>query len=248
MIVIKTDREIECLREAGRVVARCLGELARAIQPGVKTKDLDEIAEAFIRREGAIPTFKGYRGFPASICTSVNDEVVHGIPGDRTLAEGDIVSIDVGSTLQGFIGDAAYTWPVGRVSAEAERLLRVTREALDAGVAQAYRDNRLSDISHAVQRHVESHGFSVVRDYVGHGIGREMHEEPQIPNFGPPGCGPLLTAGMALAIEPMVNAGGYEVYTAPDNWTVRTVDGSLSAHFEHTVVITGDGPKVMTLP
>lgn len=248
MIIIKSDGEIECLREAGRVVARCLAELGRAIQPGVSTRDLDEIAEPFIRREGAIPTFKGYRGFPASICTSVNDEVVHGIPGDRVLAEGDIISVDVGATLHGFIGDAAYTWPVGRVSDEAGHLLRATREALEAGIAQARGGNRLSDISHAIQRHVESNGFSVVRDYVGHGIGRDMHEEPQIPNFGAPGRGPLLAAGMVFALEPMVNAGRYEVYTAPDNWTVRTVDGSLSAHFEHTLAITRAGPEVLTLP
>lgn len=248
MIIIKSDEEIECLREAGRVVARCLAELGRAIRPGVSTGDLDEIAEAFIRREGAIPTFKGYRGFPASICTSVNDEVVHGIPGDRVLAEGDIISVDVGATLHGFIGDAAYTWPVGRVSDEVGHLLRATREALEVGIAQGQAGNRLSDISHAIQRHVESNGFSVVRDYVGHGIGHDMHEEPQIPNFGAPGHGPLLAAGMVFALEPMVNAGRYEVYTAPDNWTVRTVDGSLSAHFEHTLAITRAGPEVLTLP
>lgn len=248
MIIIKSDEEIECLREAGRVVARCLAELGRAIRPGVSTGDLDEIAEAFIRREGAIPTFKGYRGFPASICTSVNDEVVHGIPGDRVLAEGDIISVDVGATLHGFIGDAAYTWPVGRVSDEVGHLLRATREALEVGIAQGQAGNRLSDISHAIQRHVESNGFSVVRDYVGHGIGHDMHEEPQIPNFGAPGRGPLLAAGMVFALEPMVNAGRYEVYTAPDNWTVRTVDGSLSAHFEHTLAITRAGPEVLTLP
>lgn len=248
MIILKTEEEIGSLREAGRIVAQCHEVLARAIRPGITTKELDEIAEAFIRDAGGVPTFKGYCGYPASICVSVNDEVVHGIPGPRTLVEGDIVSIDAGVTYQGFIGDCAYTWPVGRVSEVASRLMRVTRESLAVGIAQARAGNRLSDISHAVQSHVEKRGFSVVRDYVGHGIGRQMHEEPQIPNFGPPGRGPRLEVGMVLAIEPMVNAGGYEVYTEQDQWTVRTRDGSLSAHFEHTVAITRDGPQILTLP
>lgn len=248
MIILKTEEEIGFLREAGRVVARCHEVLGRAIRPGMTTKELDEIAETFIRSAGGVPTFKGYLGYPASICVSVNDEVVHGIPGPRTLVEGDIVSIDAGVTYQGFVGDCAYTWPVGRVSEVVDRLMRVTRESLAAGIAQARAGNWLGDVSHAVQSHVEKHGFSVVRDYVGHGIGRQMHEEPQIPNFGPPGQGPPLEVGMVLAIEPMVNAGGHEVYTGRDRWTVRTRDGSLSAHFEHTVAVTRDGPSILTLP
>ncbi len=248
MIILKSEREIGLMREAGRIVAECHEYLARAIRPGVTTGELDALAEEFIRRRGGIPTFKGYRGYPASICTSVNDEVVHGIPGKRVLVAGDIVSIDIGVTYKGYVGDAARTWPVGRVGEEAQRLMRVTHEALLAGIAQAWPGNRLSDISHAVQRHVEGHGFSVVREYVGHGIGREMHEEPEIPNFGPPGKGPVLAPGMVLAIEPMVNAGGYEVYTAGDRWTVRTRDGSLSAHFEHTVAVTKHGPLILTVP
>lgn len=247
MIILKTAEEIAVLREAGRIVARCLEILAEAIRPGITTGELDAIAEAFIRKSGGIPTFKGYFGYPASICTSPNDVVVHGIPGPRVLKEGDIVSIDVGVTYKGFVGDAAYTWPVGRVSEAARKLLRVTEEALHAGIAQARPGNRLGDISHAVQAHVEAHGFSVVRDYVGHGVGRRMHEEPQVPNFGPPGKGPVLAAGMVLAIEPMVNAGGHEVFTDRDNWTVRTRDGKLSAHFEHSVAITEDGPEILTL-
>lgn len=247
MIILKTAEEIAVLREAGRIVARCLEILAEAIRPGITTGELDAIAEAFIRKSGGIPTFKGYFGYPASICTSPNDVVVHGIPGPRVLKEGDIVSIDVGVTYKGFVGDAACTWPVGRVSEAARKLLRVTEEALHAGIAQARPGNRLGDISHAVQAHVEAHGFSVVRDYVGHGVGRRMHEEPQVPNFGPPGKGPVLAAGMVLAIEPMVNAGGCEVYTDRDNWTVRTRDGKLSAHFEHSVAITENGPEILTL-
>ncbi len=207
------------------------------------------MAEAFIRKSGGIPTFKGYFGYPASICASVNDEVVHGIPGPRKLKEGDIISIDVGVTYQGFVGDAAYTWPVGQVSEAARKLMRVTEEALHAGIAQCRPGNRLYDISRAIQTHVEANGFSVVRDYVGHGVGRRMHEEPQLPNYVPPGGerGPVLAAGMVLAIEPMVNAGRHEVYTGRDNWTVRTRDGKLSAHFEHSVAITEDGPEILTL-
>lgn len=247
MIILKTAEEIAVLREAGRIVARCLEVLAEAIRPGITTGELDAIAEAFIRKAGGIPTFKGYFGYPASICASPNDVVVHGIPGPRVLKEGDIISIDVGVTYKGFVGDAAYTWPVGRVSEAARKLMRVTEEALHAGIAQAWPGKRLGDISHAVQAHVEAHGFSVVRDYVGHGVGRRMHEEPQVPNFGPPGKGPVLAAGMVLAIEPMVNAGRHEVFTDRDNWTVRTRDGKLSAHFEHSVAITENGPEILTL-
>lgn len=248
MILLKTDEEIAILREAGRIVARCHEHLAREIRPGITTRELDEMAEAFIRKAGAIPTFKGYHGYPAAICTSVNDEVVHGIPGDRALVEGDIVSIDIGATYEGFVGDAARTYAVGRVTRLARRLIGVTERALMAGIERARPGMRLSDIGHAVQRHVESRGFSVVRDYVGHGVGRQMHEEPQIPNFGPPGRGPILSVGMVLAIEPMVNAGGCEVYTAEDGWTVRTKDGSLSAHCEHTVAISRNGPVILTIP
>lgn len=248
MIILKTDEEIAVMREAGRIVARCHQVVGEAIRPGVTTAELDRIAEEFIRRCGAIPTFKGYFGYPASICASVNDEVVHGIPGPRVLKEGDIVSIDIGVTYKGFVGDAAITWPVGRVSEEAARLMRVTEEALAAGIAQSRPGRRLGDISHAVQAHAEANGFSVVREYVGHGIGRQMHEEPQVPNYGLPGQGPVLAAGMVLAIEPMINAGGAEVRVDEDRWTVRTLDGSLSAHFEHTVAITRHGPQILTLP
>ncbi len=236
------------MREAGRLVALCHQVVAEAIRPGVTTRELDRIAEEFIRKNGGIPTFKGYFGYPASICVSVNDEVVHGIPGPRVLREGDIVSVDIGVTYKGFVGDAAFTWPVGKVSELARRLLDVTREALAAGIAQSRPGNRLTDISHAVQTLAEAHGFSVVREFVGHGIGRQMHEEPQVPNYGPPGQGPTLLPGMVLAIEPMVNAGGAEVWVDKDRWTVRTRDGSLSAHFEHTVAITRDGPQILTLP
>lgn len=246
MIILKSEREIALLREAGRIVAQCHEALREAVRPGVTTRELDEMAEAFIRKAGAIPTFKGYHGFPASICASVNDEVVHGIPGPRVLQEGDIISIDIGATYQGYVGDAARTWPVGQISPEAQRLLDVTEASLAAGIEQARPDNRLSDISHAVQACVEKGGFSVVRDYVGHGIGQKMHEDPQVPNYGPPGRGPVLAVGMVLALEPMVNAGAYHVYTTVDGWTVRTKDGRLSAHFEHSVAITGDGPQILT--
>jgi len=234
------------LKAAGQLVARCLAYLEQLVAPGVTTGALDAAAEAFLRREGGVPAFLGYHGFPKHICTSVNDEVVHGIPGDRRLEAGDIVSVDVGVMLDGYYGDAARTFVVGRVSPEIERLLEVTRAALDSGVAQAWPGRRVGDISHAIQRTVEEAGFSVVRDLVGHGIGRQMHQEPQIPNFGPPGVGPVLRAGMALAIEPMVNLGGPEVRTLADGWTVATRDGSPSAHFEHTVLVTARGPLVVT--
>jgi methionyl aminopeptidase len=248
MIVIKSRREIACMRESGRIVARVIETLGAAIRPGVTTAELDALAEREIRRAGAVPAFKGYHGFPGSICVSVNDEVVHGIPGPRRLAAGDIVSVDVGAILNGYVGDGAHTFKVGRVTLEAERLLEVTRRALDAGIAEARPGNRLSDISHAVQTVVEGAGFSVVRSYCGHGVGREMHEDPQVPNFGPPGRGPRLEAGMVLAIEPMVNAGRPEVEVDGNHWTVRTQDGALSAHFEHTVAITATGPEILTLP
>src|SRR5262245_24368773 len=221
--------------------------LSREVRPGVSTARLDELAEAFIRDHGARPAFRGYRGFPASICPSINEEVVHGIPGPRTLAEGDIVGMDVGVEKDGYYGDAACTFPVGTVGPEVERLLQVTREALMRGVAQAKAGNRVGDISHAIQSHVEAHGYSVVRSLVGHGIGRHMHEEPQVPNYGTPDRGPRLMAGQVLAIEPMVNVGAPDVVTRPDGWTVVTKDGSLSAHFEHTVAVGTEGPEILSL-
>lgn len=246
MIVIKSPLEIEIMRKAGQIVARTLLEVERAIRPGVRTSELDRIAEDTIRKAGAQPSFKGYRGFPGSICASVNEEVVHGIPGQRRLEDGDIISIDVGAYYGGFHGDAAVTFPVGSVDREVQRLLDVTREALYRGIAKALPGGRLSDISHSIQSLVEENGFSVVRDYVGHGIGRQMHEDPEIPNYGPPGCGPLLRPGMTFAIEPMVNMGTYAVKTLANGWTVVTLDGRRSAHFEHTVAVTEGEPRVLT--
>jgi methionyl aminopeptidase len=240
------EDSIEGVRAAAQVVARTLAELARAIRPGVTTAELDRLAEQVIRDLGARPAFKGYRGFPASICPSINEEVVHGIPGARALREGDIVGIDVGAELHGWYGDAARTFGVGAVSDEASRLMRVTEEALAQGIAEARAGNRVGDISHAVQSHVERHGFAVVRDLVGHGIGREMHEEPAVPNHGAPGKGPRLVTGQVLAIEPMVNAGGFAVVTRDDGWTVVTKDGRLSAHFEHTVAVGPVGPEILS--
>lgn len=247
MIVIKSLHEFMLMQKAGRIVATVLKELEAMIKPGVTTKELDELAESTILKLNGIPAFKGYGGFPASICASVNEEVVHGIPGKRVLQEGDIISIDVGAFYEGYCGDAARTFAVGEISPVASKLLEVTNEALKAGVAMAKTGNRLSDIGHAIQTHVEANGFSVVRQYVGHGIGRKMHEEPQVPNYGPPDRGPRLKAGMALAIEPMVNTGQFPVRTLSDNWTVVTQDGSLSAHFEDTVFITEDGNEVLTV-
>ncbi|MDD2430761.1 MAG: type I methionyl aminopeptidase [Firmicutes bacterium] len=246
MIVIKSMQEFLLMQKAGRVVATVLNELETAIKPGITTKELDEIAESTILKMNSVPAFKGYGGFPASICTSVNDEVVHGIPGKRVLQQGDIVSIDVGAFYEGYCGDAARTFAVGEISPIAQKLLQVTKEALKQGVTMAKVGNRLSDIGHAIQTHVEANGFSVVRQYVGHGIGRKMHEEPQVPNYGLPGRGPRLKAGMALAIEPMVNTGQFPVKILGDNWTVVTQDGSLSAHFEDTVFITDGGNEVLT--
>mgnify|MGYP001165958023 FL=1 len=248
MIIRKSQAELNLMREAGRIVAEVLELLARSIRPGVSTRELDKLAEELIRRRGAEPAFKGYRGFPASLCISINEEIVHGIPrADRILQEGDVASVDVGARYRGFYGDAARTFPVGDVGPEKKRLLDVTNEALWVGIGQAQVGNRLSDISAAVQRHVESHGYSVVRDFVGHGIGRNLHEEPQVPNFGEPGRGPRLKAGMVLAIEPMVNEGGPEARLLADRWTAVTQDGGWSAHFEHTVAITEAGPWILTL-
>lgn len=234
------------MRDAGRVVAQVFRELEKAIAPGVTTGELNALAEDFIARQGARPAFKGLYGFPAAICTSVNEQVVHGIPGLRRLEDGDIISIDIGAEINGYYGDAAVTFPVGEISSGARRLLDVTRGALYAGIEMARSGNRLGDISHAIQSYVERHGYNVVRDYVGHGIGREMHEDPQVPNFGRPGRGPRLEPGMTLAIEPMVNAGTHEVRTLEDRWTVVTRDGSLSAHFEHTVAITNGAAEILT--
>ncbi|MGI6129292.1 MAG: type I methionyl aminopeptidase [bacterium] len=246
MIILKSPSQIECMRRAGRLTALAVAELKKAIRPGITTGELDALAEDFITSRGGIPSFKGYQGFPASICTSINNEVVHGIPGLREVKTGDIISIDVGVTYDGYVGDSAFTAAVGEVSDEAMHLLHVTEEALYKGIAQAVVGGRLTDIGHAVENHAKSGGCAVVRDYVGHGIGARMHEDPLVPNFGPPGRGPRLMEGMALAIEPMVNLGSHEVRSLPDGWTVVTADGSLSAHFEHTVVITADGPEILT--
>jgi methionyl aminopeptidase len=247
VIIRKSPAEIELMAKAGRVVAETLELLGDHVQPGVTTAELDRIAEEFILSQGGVPTFKGYRGYPASICTSPNSMVVHGIPGDYMLAEGDVLSVDVGVTLDGFVGDSAYTFAVGEISAEARRLLDTCQAALAAGIEQARLGHRLSDISHAVQATTEAEGFSVVRSLVGHGVGRSMHEDPQIPNFGVPGRGPELATGMTLAIEPMINTGTPEVYVHDDGWSISTEDSSLSAHFEHTVAITEDGPRILTL-
>lgn len=246
MIILKSARELKLMRKAARIVGGTLDLMRESVRPGITTAELDRLAEDYIRSCGAVPGFKGLYGFPATICASINDELVHGIPGDRLLNEGDVLSVDVGAVWKGFNGDAAVTLPVGRVSDEVQRLLDVTREALGKGIAQAVGGNHLSDISHAIQTHIEAHGLSVVRDYVGHGIGRDMHEDPQIPNYGPPGRGPVLKPGMTLALEPMANLGSYEVQVDDDQWTVRTVDGRVSAHFEHTIAILEDGPEILT--
>jgi methionyl aminopeptidase len=247
MIQIKTAGEIEKMLEASQAVADTLAGMRELVRPGLTTRELDRFAEARLRGRGMRPAFKGYRGFPASICASPNEVVVHGFPSDRPLEEGDILSLDLGAEYQGYYGDAALTVPVGRISEEAERLLRVTEEALRRGVEQARPGNRLHDISAAIQSCAEGAGYGVVREYVGHGIGRAMHEDPQVPNFGKPGSGPRLQAGMVLAIEPMVNAGTAAVRLLEDGWTVVTADGRLSAHFEHTVAIREEGPEILTL-
>ena len=246
MIVCKSAGEIEKMRAANALVAGVLAELAAMVRPGVTTQDLDAVAERLVREAGAEPAFKGYRGYPATLCASVNEQVVHGIPSGRQLVEGDIVSLDMGVKLNGFYGDSAVTVPVGQIGEDAQRLLGVTQEALARGIAQVRVGNRISDIGHAIQQHVESHGFSVVREFVGHGIGAALHEEPQIANYGEPGRGPRLAEGMVLAIEPMVNMGRPAVKVLADGWTAVTRDGSLSAHFEHTVAVTAPGPLILT--
>jgi methionyl aminopeptidase len=246
MIVRKSAAEIERMAHAGVVVADTLALIGERVRPGVATEELDALADGFIRSQGGVPTFKGYRGYPASICTSPNDMVVHGIPSPALLEDGDILSVDVGVTLGGFVADSAFTFAIGEISEEAERLLEGCQAALAAGIDQCRVGNRLSDISHAIQGETEARGFSVVRSLVGHGVGRSMHEEPQIPNFGEPGRGPLLSSGMTFAIEPMINAGGSDVVLHDDHWSISTADGSLSAHFEHTVAVTDEGPWILT--
>ncbi|APH06643.1 type I methionyl aminopeptidase [Bacillus weihaiensis] len=246
MIICKTQRELDIMREAGRIVALTHQELKKHIKPGITTKELDVIAEKFIRSHDAIPSFKGYNGFRGSICASVNEELVHGIPGDRVLNEGDIISIDIGAKYNGYHGDSAWTYAVGEISEETQKLLEVTEASLFKGLEEAKPGDRLSNISHAIQTYVEEHGFSVVREYVGHGVGQELHEDPQIPHYGPPNKGPRLKPGMVLAIEPMVNAGTRYVKTLADDWTVVTVDGKMCAHFEHTIAITETGYEILT--
>ncbi|MEX2407259.1 MAG: type I methionyl aminopeptidase [Actinomycetota bacterium] len=248
MIIYKSAEEIAKMRKAGRVVAGTIDRVVAAVRPGIATADLDAVAEAYIEEQGAIPSFQGYKGFPASICVSINDEVVHGIPSPkRLLAEGDILSLDFGAIWEGFHADSALTMFVGDPpSAEAEKLVRVTEEALEAGISQIGPGARLSDVGAAVQQVAEGAGFSVVREYVGHGVGRNLHEDPQIPNYGEPGRGPLIKPGLVVAVEPMVNIGGWETRVLADDWTVVTEDGSLSAHFEHTIAVTEDGREVLT--
>ena len=246
VIIIKSPREIEHLKRSSAIVAEVFQELKKVIEPGITTHELDQMTEKIILSRGGTPAFKGYRGFPASLCVSINEEIVHGIPGQRKVKEGDIVSLDVGVNLKGYFGDGAITLPVGEVDREAKRLLEVTERALYVGIEKAKVGNRLFDISYAIQAWVEGQGFSVVRDFVGHGIGRDLHEEPQIPNFGSPHQGPRLEKGMVFALEPMVNEGTYEVKILSDGWTVVTVDGKRSAHFEHTIAITEKGAEILS--
>lgn len=246
MIICKTPRELEIMREAGQIVALTHQELKKYIAPGITTKELDRIAEEYIRKNDAIPSFKGYNGFRGSICASVNNELVHGIPGDRVLNNGDIISIDIGAKYNGYHGDSAWTYAVGTIDADTQRLLDVTEESLLLGLKEAKPGERLSNISNKIQTYVEENGFSIVREYVGHGIGQDLHEDPQIPHYGPPNKGPRLKPGMVLAIEPMVNAGSRYVKTLADDWTVVTVDGRMCAHFEHTIAITETGYEIFT--
>jgi methionyl aminopeptidase len=247
MIFIKNDKEIDLMRASGRVVAETLLLIEQKVKPGITTKELDRIAEEFIVSKGAKPSFKGLYGFPAALCISVNQVVVHGIPGGYVLKDGDIVSVDCGAFLKGFHGDAARTFAVGNISEEARKLIKVTEESFFKGIEKAKVGNRLTDISHEIQNYVEANGFSVVKEFVGHGIGKVVHEDPEVPNFGRPDKGPKLVKGMALAIEPMVNVGNFKVKTLNDDWTVVTSDGSLSAHYENTIVILPDGPEILTL-
>ena len=246
MITIKSAREIELMRQAGRITAGSRSAARKALRAGMTTKDVDKVVEDYIRSKGAVPTFLGYGGFPGSACVSVNDEVIHGIPGKRVLQEGDIVSVDVGATYKGYVGDCAGTFVVGKISAEAQEIIDVTRASFFEGLKYARAGNRITDIGHAVQEYAESFGFGVVREYTGHGVGTELHEDPSVPNYGRPGRGPLLVPGMVIAIEPMINRGGKEVRVLSNDWTVVTVDGSLSAHYENTVLITDGDPEILT--
>ncbi len=247
MIILKTRREIEIMKKAGRLVAQSHELVRKNIKPGVTTKELDRLVDDFLKSQNAIPTFKGYNGFPYSICASVNEEVVHGFPSDRELREGDIISVDIGATFEGYVGDSAKTFLVGEVDEEKKHLVEATKQCFYEGIKYAKASYRLSDISHAIQAYAESQGLSVVRDYVGHGVGKKMHESPQVPNFGKPNKGPRLQEGMVLAIEPMINAGVYNVKVLENNWTVVTVDGKPSAHYEHTVAITDGEPELLTV-
>lgn len=244
---IKSDTELEYMRSAGKVVADTLAMIQKVIKPGITTAEIDKLAEEFILAQGAITSFKGYGGFPGSICASVNDVVIHGIPNDTVLVQGDIISVDCGAILNGYHGDAARTFPVGNISKEAQHLIDVTKESFFKGIEKAVVGNRLTDISAAIQKHAESFGYSVVRDFVGHGIGTSMHEDPQVPNYGTAGKGPKLVHGVVLAIEPMINMGNYKVKIKPDGWTVVTSDGKLSAHYENTIAITNEGVEILTL-
>jgi methionyl aminopeptidase len=249
VIIRKSAQELDQMARSGTIVAETLSLLGEHVRPGTTTAELNNVADEFIRSQGGVPTFLGYRGpypYPASICTSPNEVVVHGIPGEYALRESDILSVDVGVTLDGYVADSAYTFPVGEITPDAERLLEVGKAALEAGIQQAKAGGKLTDISHAVQRATEEAGFSVVRSLVGHGVGRDMHEDPQIPNYGEAGRGPTLASGMTLAIEPMITAGTHEVVVREDKWTIATADGSLSAHFEHTVAVTEEGPRILT--
>lgn len=249
MIVLKTGRELKIMKEACRISAGALQLIGKAIEPGVTTAELDRLAEAYIRKQGAVPNFKNYQGYPATACISINNQVIHGIPSAKVrINEGDIVSVDLGAMFEGYHGDNAATFACGDISAEAKRLMDTTQESLYEGIKAACAGNRIGDISHAVQSYVEARGYSVVRQFVGHGVGTHLHEAPEVPNFGTPGRGIRLLPGMTLAIEPMVNAGKPDVKVQPDGWTVLTTDGSLSAHFEHTIAITSDGPVIMTEP
>lgn len=247
MITLRSDREIEAMRRSGKITAKVLAHLMESAKAGMTTADIDALAEQGIRGLGGVPTFKGYRGYPASVCTSVNDRVVHGIPNGYVLREGDLLSIDLGTTLDGWVSDSAVTIPIGAVSAEARRLLDVTQECLMLGIEAIRSGNRVGDIGFAVQQHAEANGYGVVRELVGHGVGTEMHEDPQVPNYGRPGTGAKLRPGMVLAVEPMITQGRRDVKILDDGWTVVTTDGKLAAHFEHTIALTQDGPKILTL-
>jgi methionyl aminopeptidase len=247
MVDLKTPREIEIMRRSGKITAKVLADLMKAARPGMSTAELDRLAEREIREAGGVPTFKGYHGFPGSVCLSVNEEVVHGIPGSRVLRDGDLLSIDIGTTLEGYVSDSAVTIPIGNISASARRLLDVTLECLMIGIAQMERGKHVGDIGAAVQAYAEGQGYGVVRELVGHGVGRAMHEEPQVPNYGKPGTGMELRPGLVLAVEPMITQGSPQVEILSDGWTVVTVDAKLAAHFEHTIAVTEDGPKVLTL-